>query len=256
MLPKRHRSPRRLLKGLIFLLICSGVMAIIIYSPLFTMQRLMVSGNTYLTATEIKEIARIYRGEPLFKIETNTVMQNLTRDLRIESATVHRRLPDTIEVNIVERKPLATVTTDYGYVDFDRQGKVIACYKSLKNMTIPLITGIVLNNLYIGDDNGNETVQGVLTLLNGLDENSLNQLSEINLSSPKSIVVYTINNVEIKLGDLSRVDEKAELVNGFLKDLPNSKHKIEYVDFSYTAPVIRLRDMPNAEELSMPQGAQ
>ena len=38
---KRRRSPRRLIKGLAFLAICGGVMSIIVYSPLFTLQRVV-----------------------------------------------------------------------------------------------------------------------------------------------------------------------------------------------------------------------
>ena len=45
---RRRRSPRRLLKGLAFLLICGGLMSIIVYSPLFTLQRVVLQGNTYM----------------------------------------------------------------------------------------------------------------------------------------------------------------------------------------------------------------
>lgn len=252
---KRRRSPRRLLKGLAFLAICGGLMAIVVYSPLFTLQRLNVTGNNYLKADDIMQIAHVHRGEPLYQLETAAVTQHLLQDLRIESASVHRRLPDTLEITIVERRPIATVACDLGYVDFDRQGKAIACYKGLKNMAIPVITGVSVHDIYIGDDNTDPNVAAALQLLAGLDETALNQVSELSLAA-SGVALYTTNAVQIKIGNFDRLEEKVKLLNGFLKELPESKHKIEYVDFSYTAPVIRLRDLPIEEEIETPDGAQ
>ena len=157
------------MKGLLFLLICCGIMAIVVYSPLFTLQRVNVHGNTYLTQDDIMTIGRMHIGQPLFQLETDAVTQNLMHDLRIESAVVRRRVPDSLDIDVVERMPVATVAGDYGYMDLDRLGKVIACYRSLRNMPIPLITGVSMHDLYIGDDNQNEVVAQVLDFLQKLD---------------------------------------------------------------------------------------
>ncbi|SFT72087.1 cell division protein FtsQ [Selenomonas sp. GACV-9] len=253
---KIRRSPRRLIKGLLFLLICGGFMAIVVYSPLFTLQRIVINGSNYLNQQDIMTAGRIYQGTPLFQLQTDVITQNLMHDLRIESAIVRRRLPDTIEVDIVERTPVATAACDYGYVDFDRQGKVINSYRSLKKMPIPLITGIVLHDLYIGDDNRDEVVAWILQFLQQLDAEALNQVSEVNISNPKMIVAYTTNSVQIRLGDRDRMEEKVKLTQDFLLNLPNNRHQIDYVDFSYTAPFIRLKNMPQEKETVVNENAQ
>lgn len=247
-----RRSPRRLLRGILYLLIGGGLMAVVVYSPLFTMQRLVLNGNTYLTQEDIMEIGRIEKGTPLFQLQTDAINQNLMHDLRIESAVVRRRLPDTMEIDITERMPVASVSCDYGYIDFDRQGKVLRSYRVLQKMPIPLITGITLHDLYIGDDNTNETVAQVLCFLQKLDAEALNQISEINIADPEAVKAYTTDAVQIRLGNMDRMEEKAMLTQEFLHALPNSRHPIEYVDFSYTAPVIRLKNMPQ-EPLENPE---
>ena len=63
---KKHRSGRRLFKGLLFLAACGLVMAIVVYTPIFTLQRVEVSGISYLTREQVLEIGRIHTGEPLF----------------------------------------------------------------------------------------------------------------------------------------------------------------------------------------------
>lgn len=253
---KRHRSPRRLLKGLIFLAVCGGLMSIIVYSPLFTLQRVVLQGNTYLTEEDILTSGRLHKGEPLFQLETDAVTQNLMQDLRIESAVVRRRVPDTLEIEIKERLPVATVACDYGYLDFDRQGKVIGSYKSLRKMPIPLITGVYMHDMYIGDDNQDENVGKVLEFLSLLSPEALNYLSEVNVANPQAITAYTNQAVQIRLGNFDRWEEKAGLTDDFLRSLPQARHQIEFVDFRYTAPFIRLKEKMVETEIKVHEGAQ
>ena len=253
---KPRRSPRRLIKGLAFLAICGGLMSIVVYSPLFTLQKVAIHGNTYLDEEDILTSGRLHKGEPLFQLETDEVTQNLMKDLRIESVVVRRRVPDTLEVELKERIPVATVACEYGYLDLDRQGKVIGSYKSLHKMSIPLITGIKMHDMYIGDDNKDERVTKVLEFLAQLDAESLNHLSEVNVTNPQAIMAYTNQAVQIRLGNFDRWEEKAKLTRDFLLSLPNARHQIEYVDFSYTAPFIRLKDKLVDPEIKVKDGAQ
>ena len=160
----------------------------------------------------------------------------------MEEVTVKRELPFTLEVEIKERKPVATIVCDYGYLDLDRQGKVIDSYKTLKLMQIPMITGAPMRDLYIGDDVTDEMVKKILFFLQQLNEASLNKLSEIAIIGPEYVVAYTntAKAVQIRLGKLERLEEKAQLTEDFLQDLELNPHKVEYVDFNYTAPFIKL----------------
>lgn len=244
---KTRRSPRRLLKGFGFLVICGLIIAAVVYLPIFTVQRVEIHGNSYLSDTEIMKIGRIYPGEPLFKLQTDAITQDLQQDLRIESAFVRRRMPDTLEIDVTERQAVATVACDYGYVDLDRLGKVLNVHRTLSSVPIPLITGVTLGELYVGDDNPDQNIARVISFLQLLDPASLNQLSEVNIAQPGAVAAYTTHGVQIRLGSLDHLEEKAALTQDFLKDLQTTRHAIEYVDFSYAAPFIRLRDVPVAD---------
>ncbi len=235
-----RRSPRRLLKGLFFFVICSGILGILVYSPIFVLRDVHVEGSRYLSDTELTKIAGVYLGEPLFRLETDQVTKRLMQDLRIEEVTVRRRLPGTLDIIVKERVPLATVGCEYGYLDIDRRGKVIDSYRTLKNMPIPMITGIQVRDIYIGDDVRNEMVEEILYYLQQLDEASLNQISEIAIIEKDYIVAYTTQSVPIRLGALERLEEKARLTENFLHDLDSNPYPVEYVDFNYETPFIKL----------------
>lgn len=236
----KRRSPRRILKGFLFIVICTTIVGVLVYSPIFVLRHVQVDGAVYLKKEELVRISGIYMGEPLFQLETDQVTKRLLQDLRIEEALVRRQLPSTLEITIKERMPVATVACEYGYLDIDRQGKVIDSYRTLKNMPIPMITGVQVRDLYIGDDVKDEMVKKILSFLQQLDDASLNQLSEIAITGPDYLVAYTTNSVQIRLGKLERMEEKARLTQDFLKDLATNPYQVEYVDFNYTTPFIKL----------------
>ena len=235
-------SSRRILRGAFYLLCASGIIAVLVYSPLFTFQQLVVNGNVHLDENELCEIARIHYGQRLFELKTDEMTTNLLRDLRIESAVVRRQLPHKIEMDIVERIPVATVACDYGYLDFDRQGKVIASYRSLKGADIPIITGVKLRDLYIGDDNNDPQVAQAISFLARIDPADIGEISEVSLRNPDAVVAYTKTALPIRLGQLTGIPDKAALTQDFLRDQKTTRHTVEYVDFSYDAPFIKLAD--------------
>ena len=236
------RRTRRLSKGMLFLIVTAVIIGIFVYTPFFTLREVKLIGASYLTSDDIIKISNIYIGEPLFQLETDEVTKRLQQDLRIEDVRVKRELPFTLEVEIKERRPLATIVCDYGYLDLDRNGKVLDSYKTLKVMPIPMITGALAKDLYIGDDVTDKIVQKILFFLQQLNETSLNKLSEVAVIDADYIVAYTntAQAVQIRIGKLERLEEKARLTEDFLQDLELNPHKVEYVDFNYTAPFIKL----------------
>ena len=239
---RRRRNFGRLFRGIIFLVVSAAVLSFFVYEPFFTLSEIKLDGAKYLTEEDILRIGNIYMGEPLFQLETDVVQSRLSKDLRIEEVSVRRRLPHTLEIKIKERRPIATITCDYGYLDLDRNGTIIDSYKTIKTMQIPMITGATVRDLYIGDTIDDELVKKILDFLQRFNEDTLNLLSEIAIVEQDYIVMYTATEraVQIRIGKLERLDEKARLTEDFLRDLATNPHPVEYIDFNYTAPFIKL----------------
>ena len=239
---RRRRRFSRLFRGIIFLFVSAMVLSFFVYMPFFTLENIKLVGAKYLTQEDILRIGEIYLGEPLFKLETDQVQSRLSKDLRIEEVSVKRNLPHTLEVTIKERRPIATVACNYGYLDLDHDGTVLDSYKSLKTMKIPMINGVSVRDLYIGDKVDDPLIKKILDFLQRLDEDTLNGISEVAFVEEDYVVMYTATEraVQIRIGKLERLDEKARLTEDFLRDLETNPHPVEYVDFNYTAPFIKL----------------
>ena len=86
------------------------------------------------------------------------------------------------------------------------------------------------------------TVKKILEFLQKINENSLNKISEISIKSEDYLIAYTNTEkaVQIRIGKPERLEEKARLTEDFLEDLDKNPNAVEYVDFNYTAPFIKL----------------
>lgn len=227
--------------GLLLVLIMLITGVLFIKSSYFTVGSVIVEGNKYVSVEDVYRIADIPESINIFSLNTATIKMRLMQDLRIDETTVSRQFPGTIVITIKERKPMAYVASNYGFLEIDKQGVVLAVLKNLKQINVPMITGTRLENEYVGDKVENLAVKNIVNYLSLLDEVTLNQLSEVNSRSSDEIVVYTLNSVHIRLGNSERLADKAKLTNEMLRELEGKKVKIEYIDLSYASPVIKVK---------------
>ncbi|WP_196599470.1 cell division protein FtsQ/DivIB [Pectinatus frisingensis] len=226
----------------ILLLLCITVIIILLRSPLLAVGHISVSGNETLNKDEICSIAGIKDPVNIFAISTDNLQNRLENDLRIEKATVRRNFPNTaLSIEIRERHPVATLQCSYGYVDIAQNDIIIHAYKNLHTVKIPLLTGTVLPDVYIGDIVTDETITKTVHYLSGLDNDTLAQIAELNIADPQNIIAYTSGGVKIKLGDLSLLEQGIKETTVFLHDLNGMNRPVDYVDFSYGAPVLKFK---------------
>ncbi len=236
---KRRASILALWLGALALLIA---IFLFINSPYFAVGTVVVEGNKYITVEEVLRISGVAERINIFRLKPAEIRERLTSDLRVDEVRVERKFPATISIHIKERQPLAFVASQYGFVEIDRQGMVMAALKNLKQVKVPVVTGVRLGNVYVGDQVNNPGLSNVLTYLSGLDEEALNQLSEVNIKSPDELLAYTTNSVFIRIGDNQRLKEKAKLTGEILQELTTKKMTVEYIDLNYTSPIIKIRE--------------
>jgi cell division protein FtsQ len=201
-----------------------------------------VVANKYISTEDVLNIANIPPKTNVFRLNTGEIKNRLLRDLRITEVKVERKFPTTILISVQERKPVGVTETSYGYAEFDKKGVILAVYKNLKQNKIPIITGTKLGNVFVGDEISAGEVKNAATYLAHLDEETINRLSEINVKQPSEFSVYTEGSVYIRLGAPERLEDKAKLTADILREINGKKLNIEYIDLTYTAPVIKLKE--------------
>ncbi|MDD4600768.1 MAG: FtsQ-type POTRA domain-containing protein [Negativicutes bacterium] len=210
-------------------------------STYFNVGKVTVDGNKYMLTEEIYRIAEIPDPVNILKLNTGDIQERLKRDLRVADVDVTRKFPGTIVISIKERQPLAYVASGYGFVEIDDKGVILAAYKSLKQINVPMITGIRLESGYIGDHVENQQIKPVLEYLSQLEGPILNQISEVNIQASGTIVCYTVKSSQLKLGKADRMADKARLTNEILRELADNSARIDYIDLNYASPFIKFK---------------
>lgn len=227
--------------ALLILLVILIVGFLFVNSTYFNVGKVAVEGNKYISTEEIYLIAEIPEPINILKLNTSQMRERLKRDLRVSDVDVTRKFPSTIVINIKERQPLAYVASSYGFVEIDKQGVILAAHKNLKQINVPMITGVRLDGGYIGDNVEHPQIKPILEYLSKLEEPILNQISEVNIQAGGSIVCYTVKSSQLKLGRAEKMAEKAVLTNEILHELAGKDAIIDYIDLNYASPFIKFK---------------
>jgi len=227
--------------GLLMILMVLIAGLLFVQSSYFAVGNVVIRGNKYITDADICRIAGIPDKINIFRLNTGEIRERLLRDLRVAEVDISRQFPATIIISITERQPIAYAANSYGFVQLDRHGVVIAAAKTIKQIDVPIITGINLGDVYIGDRVEAGELRPVLTYLAALDEVTLNRLSEVNIDVPDQMLAYTTDSICIKLGEADRLEEKAKLTQSILQEINLKKLAVEYIDLSFKAPFIKFK---------------
>lgn len=92
----------------------------------FSVENILVEGRVYSDPEILRAIINVQKGDPLFSFNPTEAKELVERISWIRTAHVERRLPDTIYIQIQERKPLALWQEDKKLRLIDNQGEYIA----------------------------------------------------------------------------------------------------------------------------------
>jgi cell division protein FtsQ len=107
----------------------------------FSVGDIMVEGRETTAPETILEALAAGRGTPIFGVDLERAKERLEALPWVRSATVVRRLPDTLYVRLAERAPLALWQHDGKIELIDRDGGVIPVRRLDRFAKLPLVVG-------------------------------------------------------------------------------------------------------------------
>lgn len=171
---KVRKKKHYLLKFLIFLAIAVGT-GVFLSSGFFNIENIRVSGNSYYTEDEIITIADAKTGGNIFwGAEDSDIKDRLGKNPYFEEVTIKRSLPDTITIQVVERKQIAAIRYADNYVVIDTKGIVLR--KADVDPHLTLLSGLTISRLEEGESVETEektTLATTLEMLDAMDEGDI-----------------------------------------------------------------------------------
>jgi cell division protein FtsQ len=110
-------------------------------SPRFAVRNIQVQGSSHRSPDDIARLGGIVKGENVFTMDLEAAKVGILADPWIEQASVHRKLPATIQVEVVEREAAALVAVGPDLYLSTRQGELFKKPEPGDPFDLPVITG-------------------------------------------------------------------------------------------------------------------
>jgi cell division protein FtsQ len=211
---------------------------------LFSLERVDVFGNETLSTRQVEEIAGIWRGSQLLKLEIAALEEKLLADPRIVSARITRVFPNRLRVHIEENIGTAVLVYYDSFVEFDRAGTVVSIVSNFSQVNLPIVTGVDLTRAQLGHKISGTQFEAARELLRHIPLNVRPLISEINVSNPKDIHICTTSGIYIRIGSVEGVASRLALLPAVLyayEVREFSRESISKVDMSSPIPVFKGR---------------
>lgn len=216
--PKGRLSFKSIIAALLFMAVAGGIL----FSPIFSAATINCTEMESLTKAEILDMAGISEGMNLFAIRFGSAKKKLEASPYIGSVSIKMSLPNTITLDIKERKVRGYVPYSGSYLYIDEYGRVLDVKKSFSEK-LPLVTGLQFSSfkegeqLHVENEKSFEIVVMMAQMMTKYD--LLDMVVEVDVSDPDNIIAY-INKIVVYLGDSSDCDMKIRTMAAIIEEIP------------------------------------
>jgi len=224
---KRNKEFKRSYKWIKFILvfILFGVtLVLLLYSPLFNVMEIEISGNRHYEASAITDLLDISIGSNGFKnmgkdltgiftLRYKGIEQKIEKNCPyIKEARVKYYPPSKVLVDIKERNPMGIIPYLGTSLLMDKEGYIVDTVKSEEKYDLPVIKGIEFEYYELGkkpEVQNPESIKKVIKVINTVNssdavtEFKLYELIEsIDVSNQKGICLFMDSRLVVNLGEL------------------------------------------------------
>ncbi len=121
---RRKKKAKVVFFSLLFVLMML-TLAILSVTVFFNAETILVEGNTHYTAEAILEQGGLSVGQNLFRLDKFEVIEKMQELPYIKTVTIHRKLPNTLSVKIVENQPVVWTKTASGVALLNEEYRVL-----------------------------------------------------------------------------------------------------------------------------------
>lgn len=233
---KKKRKRRRFVRFCVMLFLTMVALIIIFVSPVFSIKEIVIKNNNKILADKIISMSGIEKSDNIFLFSKDSAINEILKsEPYVESVKIHRKLPNKVVIEVIERNPSLQIQVDentYAYIN--SQGYILEYSETKLEMPVVNNTKTDFESLR----NQEET-----TRLNEDDLNSLGLILKV-MSVMKDyeldsyIVGFDVSNsydLQIRLnqknklvhlGDCSDLNTRILYLKKILEDTKDEKGEI------------------------------
>ena len=211
-------------------------------NPEYQLKTIEVQTDGTLQRDQIVEAADLHEGENIFKINLARVHDRIQQLPQVDEVQVVRKLSGEVNIRVVERKPVAWLTSEKEFSDpfvsdaaflVDARGVLMKQKKLLPEyLGLPLILGCSSESLEAGKIVESSEAKTALELLRLSVRSFMQtrfQIRDIDVSKGYCLLVTDKNHTRITFG-LNDLEQQLQRLEQFLVYSDDSKQELETVN--------------------------
>lgn len=228
---------RRIIVSLAALGLLILLLVIAFLSPLLEVRRVQVLGAKHTIAAQVREATGLDDGPNLLLVSTGDVATAVETLPWVRSAEVHRRLPGTVRVRLVERTAALVVTVAAGTWTIDGSGHVLE--EGAVTKGLPTLTGSVIAAPEPGERLDAPEMRAGLAVWRSLPQKIKDEVASIVAASRERIALILRDGTMVRYGGAEGLRSKNEVLTVLLRRLDAEGRSATYIDISVpTSPAI------------------
>ena len=211
-------------------------------NPEYQLKTIEVQTDGTLQRDQILEVADLHEGENIFKINLARVHDRIQQLPQVDEVQVVRKLSGEVNIRVVERKPVAWLTSEKEFSDpfvsdaaflVDARGVLMKQKKLLPEyLGLPLILGCLSESLEAGKVVESSEAKTALELLRLSTRSFMQtrfQIRDIDVSKSYCLLVTDKNHTRITFG-LNDLEQQLQRLEQFLVYSDDSRQELETVN--------------------------
>ena len=176
-------------------------------------------GNEFLPNKKLKKILNNIEMNNIHLVDLAKISKLLEKDYFIEAVRASKHFPNKLEIEIIERKPIAVINIDEPLF-IDRNGVILPKNEIANKKLIPFLSGFNQNkNLYkLGKKTTSKKMQEAIALLKELKikyPRLYSNVSELTLNNNNEYVMILLDYpTKVNLGS-KKIKNKLEIIQNF-----------------------------------------
>lgn len=239
---RRNDVARSKKRKLVSVVVTIAVLALLVWaafwSPLLSVRDVKLTGARHTTADDVAAAAGLGPDDNLLLLSAGDVVAAARKLPWVADAEVERRLPGTVKVKVVERKPELVVSLGTSaHWTIDGEGHVLATGQAEPGL--PVVGGVEVGDIKPGVKLDAPVIAEVLKAWRSLPKKLAGEVQAIFATSLERIAFTLVDGTQIRYGAAERLGAKNEVLLALRKQLAEEGTVTSYIDVRVpTSPAI------------------
>jgi len=240
--PVLRSALRRGLWAIVFLVLAAAcaLTFLVFFTGVFKIKEVNFTGNQNVSTDRLKQASGIEAYSNLVTLPVGRIARDLETNSWVKHARVQRHLPHTVNIQIVERVPVAMLdyTTSAYLVGSD--GLVIEKIAPDQHPELPRVYGGKSTQPTVGSRVSDKKLDECVEVLAGMPKAVRDMLLLGNPFDGRGQVFVSRSGFNVIYGHTGSMRKKNEVLEAIITEVNNNKRKIAYVDVRVPdSPVIK-----------------